>query len=192
MGLLDNMQSALNRGTAAAGRTSKSTRLKMQLNDLTRQRKELAAQLGASIYDAIKDDPSFRRGREDLFDAIARVDAGRTDIEAQLSALEAQAVAAREAALAQAEASRSFACPKCGTRITNGHAFCTGCGTSMAEIRQIMSAAAAPAAGGAAVAAPSTGLVCVSCGAPIQEGDLFCITCGAKQPEKPEGPAQTS
>ncbi len=169
MGLFDNMTSALNRGRGAAERTGRSTRLKLQLSDLARSRRELAAQLGASLYDIAKDDPTLREGREQLFDGIANIDAQRADIEEELARIDEEAAAAREAA-------QVLVCPNCGNRLMGGQAFCTGCGASAEQIRAML-ANPAPA-----TPADHDGPVCVSCGAALQEGDLFCIVCGTKQP----------
>ena len=162
MGLFDDVTSALNRGKDAAERTGKSARLKLQMNDLMRERRELVAQLGASLYDVVKDNPEFREGREEILDQIASVDERRDSLQVQLDQIDADAEAAREAAAS----TQAIVCPNCGTSITSGHAFCTGCGKPVAEIRA------------------ASGPVCVSCGAQLQEGDLFCVECGAKQPEQ--------
>ena len=60
MGFLDDVQASLNRGVAGANRGVESMKLKNQLNDAMKRRQALAAQLGASLYDITKDDPSFR------------------------------------------------------------------------------------------------------------------------------------
>ena len=173
MGLFDNMQSALNRGTAAAGRTGRSARLKLQLSELGKQRRDLAAQLGASLYDIVKDDEELRQGRESVIDDIADIDRQRASIEEQLSQIEAEAAAAREAALAVAEPEREFTCPNCGAKVPATYKFCTGCGTPIEEIRKVASVSETS----------GSGRRCVSCGAPLEEGDLFCIACGARQPD---------
>lgn len=162
MGFLDDMQSAMNRGVASADRTARSTKLKMQQGDLLKQRKELAAQLGASLYDATKDDPAWRAGRETVYDGIAEVDRQRAEIDAELARL------ANEAAQ-QAAASMTYTCPVCGGTVRATDAFCAGCGTPTSSFIPQQPAAAAPA-----------GSVCPSCGAPVGAGDKFCMTCGAK------------
>ena len=52
MGFLDNMTSAVNRGTAAAGRSADRIKLNARIGELNKQRQGLAAQLGASLYEA--------------------------------------------------------------------------------------------------------------------------------------------
>lgn len=74
MGFLDDVQASLNRGVAGANRGVESMKLKSQLNDANKRRSQLAAQLGASLYEATKDDESFRAGREQLYDGIAQID----------------------------------------------------------------------------------------------------------------------
>lgn len=52
MGFLDNVTSTVNRGTAAAGRSADKIKLNARIGELNRQRQGLAAQLGASLYEA--------------------------------------------------------------------------------------------------------------------------------------------
>ena len=49
MGFLDNVTSAVNRRTAAAGRGADKIKLNARIGELNRQRQGLAAQLGASL-----------------------------------------------------------------------------------------------------------------------------------------------
>lgn len=171
MGFLDSVQSSLNRGVAAAGRATSTMQLRSQLNELTKRRQGLAAQLGASLYEVTKDDPALRAGREPLYDGIAACDQERAQCQAQIDQLEAEAAAATAAA-------QYYVCPFCGSHVAATDLFCSGCGKPMAEILGALSAqqqaAAAPAP--AAVA----GATCPSCGAPVTPGDAFCMSCGAK------------
>lgn len=167
MGFLDSVTSAVNRGTASVQRTGRSTQLKMQASELLKQRKEMAAQLGANLYEATKDDPAMRQGREALYDAIANVDAQRIAIEQEIAQIEA-------AAQAQQQAAMVYRCHKCGSTVQATDLFCSGCGTPIQEIL----AAIAPAAAPVAVAGPSK--TCASCGAPMGIDDMFCMTCGAR------------
>lgn len=163
MGFMDNVTSAVNRGTAAAGRSADKIKINARVSEIVKRRQSLAAQLGASLYEATKDDPALRAGREALYDGIASCDAERAECERQLAALEA-------AAAAEAQAAATFTCAVCGARMGGGDLFCSGCGTPAEKAR-----AASP------VAAPApAGPVCVQCGAPLGEGDLFCMSCGAR------------
>lgn len=170
MGFFDDVQSLANRGMASANRTASSAKLKMQQGDLMKQRKELASQLGASLYEATKNDPQLRQGRESVYDGIAAIDEQRAQIEAQIAQIEQEAQA-------QAQAALTYTCPTCGGSVRQSDSFCAGCGTPVA---QIIEAAQAEAA-----AASAAGPHCVHCGAPISEGDVFCMSCGGKQDEPP-------
>jgi len=161
MGLMDNITSAVNRGTAAAGRETEKIRLKARMNELTKQRQGLAAQLGASLYEATRGgDAVLRSGREALYDGIAACDAEKAECQRQIDALDAQAAAS-------AQAAGTFSCAVCGARMGGTDLFCSGCGTPADKARPV------------AVAAPS-GRACAKCGAPLGEGDLFCMSCGAR------------
>ena len=164
MGFLDDLQSTMNRGMDSANRTGRAAKLKMQRSDYMNQRKDLTAQLGASLYEATKADPAFRTGREALYDGIATIDAQCAAIDAEL-----QQIAYQQAASAQA--AQVYTCPTCGSAVRATQAFCTGCGTPIATVM---------AAAGQQPQAVAGGLSCPQCGAPIGSDDVFCMNCGAR------------
>lgn len=163
MGFLDNVTSAVNRGTAAAPRSADRIKLNARIGELNKQRQNLAAQLGASLYEVTRGDAALMAGREALYEGIARVDAEREECQRQIAAIDAQAAAA-------ATAATGFACSVCGAHMSGADLFCSSCGAPAERARP----QAAP------TAAALSGLVCASCGAPLGEGDLFCMACGAK------------
>lgn len=165
MGFLDNVTSAVNRGTAAAGRGADKIKLNARIGELNRQRQSLAAQLGASLYEATRADAALVAGREALYDGIARIDAEREECQRQIAAIDEQAAAA-------ATAATGYACAVCGARMSGADLFCAGCGTPAEKARAQAPAAPVPAA--------AAGPACASCGAPLGEGDMFCMSCGAK------------
>lgn len=165
MGFLDNVTSAVNRGTAAAGRGADKIKLNARIGELNRQRQNLAAQLGASLYEATRGDAALTAGREALYDGIARIDAEREECQRQIAAIDEQAAAA-------ATAATGFACAVCGAHMTGADLFCAGCGTPAEKARAQAPAAPTPA--------HAAGPACASCGAPLGEGDMFCMSCGAK------------
>lgn len=190
MGFLDEIQSSMNKGMASVNRTGKSAKLKLQQSDLLKQRKELAAQLGASLYEATKNMPELVAGREGLFQGIANIDAQRAQIDAELARIDQEAQQAVQAATL-------YTCPTCGSTVHQGDMFCSGCG---APAEQIIAAAKAAEAereaatqAAAAQAAPQvpTPAFCIHCGSPINAGDLFCMNCGGKQDEAPAASAAT-
>lgn len=136
MNLLDSMSAALNRGTNVADRAAKNLKYEVRLREITRERQNLAAQLGASWYEATKDDPAARVGREQLYDGIAALDVEREQVRAQIAEL---------AERAQAEAQQSSLCPFCGARVAGDHLFCSGCGRSIDDVRAAWAARAAAA-----------------------------------------------
>ena len=165
MGFLDNVTSAVNRGTAAAGRGADKIKLNARICELNRQRQNLAAQLGASLYEATRGDAALTAGREALYDGIARIDAEREECQRQIAAIDEQAAAA-------ATAATGFACAVCGAHMTGADLFCAGCGTPAEKARAQAPAAPTPA--------HAAGPACASCGAPLGAGDMFCMSCGAK------------
>ena len=165
MGFLDNVTSAVNRGTAAAGRGADKIKLNARIGELNRQRQNLAAQLGASLYEATRGDAALTAGREALYDGIARIDAEREECQRQIAAIDEQAAAA-------ATAATGFACAVCGAHMTGADLFCAGCGTPAEKARAQAPAAPTPA--------HAAGPACASCGAPLGAGDMFCMSCGAK------------
>ena len=179
MGFLDNVQSSINRGMAGANRSANAMKLKSQLSDAMKRRQALAAQLGASLYDVTKGDPSFRSGREALYDGIAAIDVERAGIQAEIERIEAEAQAAQVAAT-------HYACPFCGTSVGASDLFCSGCGKPMADIQAALAAQQVQAAVPVAVAGGPT---CPNCGAPVNPGDAFCMSCGSKI-EAPAAPVE--
>lgn len=171
MGFLDSLQSSVNSATAAAGRATSTLKLKSQMNEALKRRQGYAAQLGASLYEATKDNPELRAGREALFDSIAACDAERAQLQAQIDQIEAEAAAAEAAA-------SYYVCPFCHSRVGATDLFCMGCGKPMAEIQAALAqqqAAAAPAP-----QPQAAGAACPQCGAPVNPGDAFCMSCGCK------------
>lgn len=168
MGLLDDVQSTINRGVAATGRTARMAKLRSQMGEAMKRRQNLAAQLGASLYEETKDNPDFRKGREGLYGDIASIDAERDALQAEIDELERQAAE-------EAQAAQSLNCPFCGTRMAAADRFCSGCGKPMEEVQSALAAAARPAAPVAA-----DGPTCPQCGSPVAVGDAFCMHCGTK------------
>ena len=164
MGFLDNVTSAVNRGTAAAGRSAEKVKLKAQIGEVTKRRQGLVAQLGASLYEVTRNDPGFVAGREALYQGIAACDAEREQCQKVIDEIDAQAQAVSTAA-------ETFACAVCGARMTGADLFCSGCGTPAAQARPAGMGVATPPVGGP---------TCAACGAPLNSGDVFCMTCGAK------------
>lgn len=135
MGFLDSISSGINRGAAAAERAAKTLKLRSQLGDLMRQRQGLAAQLGASLYEDTREDSSLRSGREALYDGIASIDERRASVQSEIDGIEAEAAA-------EAEASRTYVCSKCGSVVSAADMFCSGCGRPVADIKAEASQAA--------------------------------------------------
>lgn len=160
MGFLDNVTAAVNKGTAAAGRSADKIKLNARISELSKQRQSLAAQLGASLYDVTRDDADLRCGREALYDGIAHVDAEREECKRQIEAIDAAANAASTAAA-------TFSCVVCGTAMHGDDMFCAGCGAPAEKARGISAGA-------------TEGPACPSCGAALKQGDVFCMKCGAK------------
>lgn len=180
MGFLDSLQSSVNSATAAAGRATSTLKLKSQMNEALKRRQGYAAQLGASLYEATKDNPELRAGREALFDSIAACDAERAQLQAQIDQIEAEAAAAEAAA-------SYYVCPFCHSRVGATDLFCMGCGKPMAEIQAALAqqqAAVAPAP-----QSQAAGAVCPQCGAPVNPGDAFCMSCGCKLGASAPAPA---
>ena len=121
MGFLDEMQASLDRTASDANRALQVNRIKSQMNDALKRRQQLAGQLGASLYEATKDNTELRQGREELFDGIAAIDNERAQLQAQIDELERQAQAA-------AYASAFIDCPFCHNRLQQSVMFCSGCG----------------------------------------------------------------
>lgn len=160
MGLMDNVSSAVNRGTAAAGRSAEKLRLRSRLSEIANLRQNLEAQLGASLYEVTRANDELRRGRENLYDGIAAYEAECAQINQLIAALDAQT------ALETAEVE---VCAVCGARIRETDRFCSGCGTP-AEKARVSQAVDMPT---------DPSLECAACGARLKSDYAFCMECGA-------------
>lgn len=178
MSFFDDLQNSINRGVAGANRTGNTIKLKAQLSEAMKRRQTLAAQLGASLYDATKDDPELRAGREAIYDGIAAIDAERAGYQAEIDRIEAEAQAAQAAAV-------RYTCPFCGSTVAASDLFCSGCGKPMAEIEAAITKQRTSGIATAAASDASSSATCPQCGAPINEGDMFCMSCGAKLESAP-------
>lgn len=174
MGAINDTQAFVSQGLAGANSDMESMRLKDQMSGALNRRQQYVAELGASLYEATKDDSMMRSGREDLYDGIAAIDQELERIQAQLDDIERQAEDTAQAAV-------SIACPFCHTRMEATDMFCSGCGKPMSEVQARL--AAAETAGSAPVnpdgnqhAVP----VCPACNSVVREGDAFCMYCGAR------------
>lgn len=181
MKLFDNLSAAFGRGGNSAPEPSaepeETTGLDAQLNELLAQRQRLLAQLGASLYEATKNDPAFTTGREAVYAGIARVDAQRAQIRDEIARREAEKVAAAAAA----DGSRTVRCPSCGTAVPVAYQFCFACGKPMNP--PAADAGAPRTASPLAAVSPKAGplpMVCATCGMPMNMGDLFCMNCGTR------------
>lgn len=164
MSLLDNITSAVNKGAATATRTAEKAKLNSKINEINKRRQQLAAQLGASLYEATAADPAYRAGREGLYESIASCDAEREACRLQIAQLDAQI---------QNEASLN--CPICGALITASDLFCSGCGTSIEQIRDQSQLQGVPVQ----TDDQPDSFCCSECGAMLSAGDMFCMSCGA-------------
>ena len=173
MSFFDDLQNSINRGVAGANRTGNTLKLKAQLSEAMKRRQTLAAQLGASLYDVTKDDPTFRAGREAIYDGIAAIDDERAGYQAEIDRIEAEAQAAQAAAV-------RYTCPFCGSSVAASDLFCSGCGKPMAEIEAEITKQRTGGIATAAASSASSVATCPQCGFFINEGDMFCMGCGAK------------
>ena len=179
MSFFDDLQNSINRGVAGANRTGSTIKLKAQLSEAMKRRQTLAAQLGASLYDATKDDLTFRAGREAIYDGIAAIDAERAGYQAEIDRIEAEAQAVQAAAV-------HYTCPFCGSTVAASDLFCSGCGKPMAEIEAAITKQRTSGIASAAASDASSSATCPQCGAPINEGDVVSMSCGARLESAPE------
>lgn len=168
MGFFDEVSEKFNQGKDSVSRTMSGSKIKSQISDVNKRRQQLAAQLGASLYDVTRDDPTMRAGRESLYDGIAACDAERAQLQAQLASIEAARVDATV-----------LVCPRCHSHVMAGDRFCSGCGLPIEEVLAANPQATAARQQGAQGPVSAPGMAtCPQCGTPTQPGDLFCMNCG--------------
>ena len=162
MGFFDDIQGAVDRGMSTMERGVEIAKINARMRETNPQRSNLAAQLGACLYERTKNDPSFTEGLETLYSGIARLDSERIEAQAMIEQLQNQPQQ-------KAPARQLVTCPTCGSFCDPTDMFCCGCGAKVADF----------AAGSAASAAAGT-YYCPKCSAPFEEGDAFCMSCGAR------------
>ena len=162
MGFFDDIQGAVDRGMSTMERGVEIAKINARMRETNQQRSNLAAQLGACLYERTKNDPSFTEGLETLYSGIARLDSERIEAQAMIEQLQNQPQQ-------KAPARQLVTCPTCGSFCDPTDMFCCGCGAKVADF----------AAGSAASAAAGT-YYCPKCSAPFEEGDAFCMSCGAR------------
>ena len=162
MGFFDDIQGAVDRGMSTMERGVEIAKINARMREINQQRSNLAAQLGACLYERTKNDPSFTEGPETLYSGIARLDSERIEAQAMIEQLQNQPQQ-------KAPARQLVTCPTCGSFCDPTDMFCCGCGAKVADF----------AAGSAASAAAGT-YYCPKCSAPFEEGDAFCMSCGAR------------
>lgn len=181
MGFLDNLSDAFNSAASTTSRGAKMLKLKGRIGEVNNHRSDLAAQLGASLYEATKDLGQYRIGRETLYDGIAECDRQRDQLQMELSKLEAEAAT-------EAQAQRNYACQKCGNVVKDTDTFCSCCGKPVCEIKAEFRAAEDAAARQHADEVANT-IICPNCGARVKMSDTFCMTCGTSLADAPANPA---
>ena len=164
MGFLDDMQGMMSNATTSAGRSVELMKLKSKVKDINQERTRLAAQLGAALYEKTKDDAAFVSSFGSLYQGIEKLDAERSEINAQMAQIEREGQE-------RAEARQMYECPNCKSTFSSADAFCMGCGRPVGELLLLMQGAgSAFEAGGART--------CPACGRNVDEEDAFCMGCG--------------
>ena len=125
MGIWDNVSSMLGKGADAAGRFANATNLKFKLGEEQRKRRDLAAELGESLYETVAANPSLAAGRERILADMAACDAEIARIKEEVDRI------AQENEALKAEAV-SYSCPVCGSTLARNARFCSTCGTPLA------------------------------------------------------------
>ena len=145
-------------------REARIAELRNRMAEATKRRERFCAQLGSSLYEATRENPILRMGREELYDGIAQCDAEREAFQRRIDEIGAEEQAARAA-------SQGYECPRCHFKLNAQDRFCSGCGLPIAEV--IAGQASLQPAGNHA------NPHCPTCGGVVNEEDAFSMHCGA-------------
>lgn len=151
MAFMDNMKGRLSQASQSTVQKAKDlselNKLNRAISEAEVQIGELYSQLGYDIYCAYKEKPL-----PEAEEAIEKI----SDLHKSIEVCKLQIMALNSA----------NTCPKCGAKIKQGMAFCSGCGYKLpVEENAIASEKKA---------------YCSNCGAEIAPGCSFCTSCGKK------------
>ena len=163
MGILDTAGNLIDQGVAGAKKGTKSISLKTQIGDVVKKREATCAQLGAAVYDQMRDNPEFRAPHDAFFTSIEGFDVQIETLKSELASLEnppQEAPVMSDAAPASAQPDAAPA--------------------PQADAPVMSDAAPAPAPDAGAPEAVAAGKFCTSCGQQSPQESMFCGGCGAK------------
>ena len=143
--------SGLRQRLADADRKRKVNQLKQQIQDLQTQESQAINSLSAQVM-ALHEAGTLTQ--PELVSLCRRVD----EVQVQIKDKEAELQKLQPAPPTPAAEAR---CPKCGSPIVAGAAFCQACGSRL-KVEP----------------APAPTLFCIHCGAQLRQGARFCPTCG--------------
>jgi hypothetical protein len=148
-----------------------TTRLRRQMRQLAREKKEALARLGARAYQEIGQrgqvDPA---GLRDAVERLQELDRSLEDLGKEMTRLAALDAATLWPAGGE---EKPLATCACGAPLYEGIKFCDQCG---AKVQEIVAKAAAA--------------LCLQCGVGISSSAKFCRSCGAAIPERLEATSQ--
>jgi hypothetical protein len=150
-GQIQSAISGLRQRMADADRKRKLNQLKQQIQDLQTQESQSISSLSAQVM-ALHEAGTLTQ--PELVSLCRRVD----EVQVQIKDKEADLQKLQPTPPTPAADAR---CPKCGSPIVAGAAFCQACGGPL-KVEP----------------APAPTLFCIHCGAQLRQGARFCPTCG--------------
>lgn len=126
MGFLDDLNAVFNRGTEAAGRIADTANYKIKLATLDSRYKDLAAQLGETVFERVVKDPALSEGVEHLLTEMASISNERNQLRAEIERIEHEVAHAKASAVV-------YVCPSCGASVQSSARFCPSCGIQLGQ-----------------------------------------------------------
>lgn len=150
MGIWDDISGVLNRGMEGAGRIADTTSLKFKLGEVERRRRDLAADLGESLYASVESGSELPAECERIIADMRACDIEISQVKADIERIARESDAAKAASVA-------YCCSHCGATLSPGARFCHACGApAVSDVRNDVRGCAEQPSRAADQAAPQT------------------------------------
>lgn len=173
--LREQIDAGLTKVTTKSRVTVETTRLRIQIHGVAKEKEETLARLGARVYQEMSRDGQLNQeGIQQDVKRIQELDRSIENLQKEIDRLEALDAATPWSAAGGAE--NPIAICTCGVPLTEGTKFCGNCG---ADAQEIIAKAEEEQRARAEAIKKAENTSCPHCGAEVSIAAKFCRSCGA-------------